>query len=722
MAERPASRDTPPSAASPLRFGDCRFDPGSGLLWREGREIALPPRPLRLLEAFLERPGRTLGRTQLLDSVWEGEIVEEDALTQAVSVLRTALGDDRRDPRYIQTLHGRGYRFIAELEPAEPAQDDSRPGQRPGPQPRRTPAATIRRSSPGSRLLLALAVVVLIAAAAWALVGESATAPSDAVPLRYALALPAGFRPAEFSPGSVALSPDGRTVALVGYGEDGSHILVKGPGDYGLRVLSGTEQGYAPFFAPAGDRIAFFRGPDAGLAVVELASGASRFLTPVADPPHRGAWAADGHLYFSEGRRGLLRVAETGGEAEVVLRPSEAAGETRFLDVQTAGARRLLITVGTREMTSWNEARVQSFDLDTGKVRTLVDGGLSPHLLGDTLLYGRRGRLLAGRIGGDGRLHDVGAVIDDLSTFGLVGAAQFAVANGALAFLGGGERDVRTEVSLVDGHGTRQRLPLHPGTYLSVDADESGRRLALWTAGDFGHVWTYDLDRQTLTRQTRDWQNMAPLWRPSSDQIVYTSVRGGAYELRLKSVAETGPGATILEADVRILAGSWSPDGSQLVYVRHGKDGESGIRLLDLDTGSDRLLVAGRYDESAPALSPDGQWLAYTSAENGERQVYLTRPGAPSTRLQVSAHGGGRPRWSADGRHILYVSGGGLMRVRLDLAGTRRLGAAETVLDGPLLPGFDILPDGGFLVIEELEPPPPATELRIRRLAVDTVW
>jgi DNA-binding winged helix-turn-helix (wHTH) protein len=82
----------PVAARGVVRFGDCRFDPGSGLLWRDGNEIALTPRTSRLLEAFLEQPGAVLGRGQLLESVWDGDIVEEDALTQAVSLLRTALG------------------------------------------------------------------------------------------------------------------------------------------------------------------------------------------------------------------------------------------------------------------------------------------------------------------------------------------------------------------------------------------------------------------------------------------------------------------------------------------------------------------------------------------------------------------------------------------------------------------------------------------------------
>lgn len=703
MSERPDSPPEPGVASGPeLRFGDCRFDPASGLLYRDGEEINLAPRPLRLLQAFLRQPGRTLSRGELLESVWDGEIVEEDALTQAVSVLRTALGDDRREPRYIQTLHGRGYRFVAGVQRRERQEP---PGV--------VPPATVAVRARTSSWALPVAVLALLVAVAWSLVGENIAAPRADTPLRYALALPEGFRPAEYSPGAVALSPDGRWVAMVGYGEGGSRILVKGPEDFGLRVLAGTENGYAPFFSPAGGELAYFAEAGSEITVVDLETGGTRGVAPFAAGPNRGAWTADGDIYFTDGRRGLLRVPETGGEPTVVRSPSEAAGEARFLDVQTAGPGKLLLTVGMLEMGSWNEASVQLLDLRTGQARELLTGGLSPVLVGDSVLYGRQGRVLAAALTDDGVAQAAATLVDDLSTFGLSGAAQFAVAgDGSLAYIAGGERDIRTAVTRVDPDGGRTRLPLRADIYVTLDADRDGRRLALWTGADFGHVWTYDLERETLTRQTREGQNMAPSWRPGSDQIVYTSVRAGRYQLRLKGVAERGPGEAILEADARVVAGSWSPDGERLAYVRDGEEGRD-IRILTLATGQDRPLIAGPYDERSPAISPDGRWLAYTSEETGERQVYLTSFEHPDTRLQVSAHGAGTPVWSAGGDRILYVSGGSLMAVDFIAEPAPRLGPARTVLEGPLLPTFDVLPDGGILIIEEVPPPPPVDELRM---------
>src|SRR3954454_18516427 len=126
-----------------VSFGPFAFDPDSRLLWRDGAEIALPPRVLGVLEALLDRAGQVVARQDLLDRVWKDAFVTDTSLAEAVSVLRQALGDDAQSPRYIQTVHRRGYRLLVmptsgpaaasqvqtELEPGpDPGQTGVRPG------------------------------------------------------------------------------------------------------------------------------------------------------------------------------------------------------------------------------------------------------------------------------------------------------------------------------------------------------------------------------------------------------------------------------------------------------------------------------------------------------------------------------------------------------------------------------------------------------------------
>jgi len=108
-----------------ISFGPFAFDPQNRLLWRDEAEIALPPRVLGVLEALLERAGEVVARQDLLDRVWKDAFVTDTSLAEAVSFLRQALGDDPQSPRYIQTVHRRGYRFLAPV---------LGPGVRPGPE------------------------------------------------------------------------------------------------------------------------------------------------------------------------------------------------------------------------------------------------------------------------------------------------------------------------------------------------------------------------------------------------------------------------------------------------------------------------------------------------------------------------------------------------------------------------------------------------------------
>ena len=98
-----------------IEFGAFRYDSESRVLSRDNEEMSLSPRVLAVLESLLKRPGKIVAKEAVLESAWDGAFVGEDSLTQAISQLRSALGDDPQRPRYIQTIPKRWYRFIAEV-------------------------------------------------------------------------------------------------------------------------------------------------------------------------------------------------------------------------------------------------------------------------------------------------------------------------------------------------------------------------------------------------------------------------------------------------------------------------------------------------------------------------------------------------------------------------------------------------------------------------------
>jgi len=114
-----------------ITFGGYRFEPSSGRLWLREREIRLTPKAAAVLAALVARAGELVTKQALFASLWPDTIVSDDALTSCVRELRKALADNVKQPRFIETRHRRGYRFIADAAgaPAERARIAEREGK-----------------------------------------------------------------------------------------------------------------------------------------------------------------------------------------------------------------------------------------------------------------------------------------------------------------------------------------------------------------------------------------------------------------------------------------------------------------------------------------------------------------------------------------------------------------------------------------------------------------
>jgi len=110
-----------------LKIGDWQFYVGSHELGRNGKIIRLEPRVASLLLYLARRPGEPVSRTALLEALWPGVVVSDEALTNAVNKLRRAFGDDRANPRVIETIPKTGYRLILPVQPFESVTDRSLP-------------------------------------------------------------------------------------------------------------------------------------------------------------------------------------------------------------------------------------------------------------------------------------------------------------------------------------------------------------------------------------------------------------------------------------------------------------------------------------------------------------------------------------------------------------------------------------------------------------------
>ncbi|HET8819675.1 MAG TPA: tetratricopeptide repeat protein [Xanthomonadaceae bacterium] len=169
------------------RFDDVEVDLAAHQVRRAGAELSLEPKAFAVLAALLENAGTALERDQLLDRVWGHRHVTPNVLNRVVAQLRKVLGDDAEHPRYIQTLHSLGYRFIADVERGDPPPPNIAPvpvaalvpeRDRHAGDPLATPGPAPAKTSRRSKWLPATALLLLAAVVAWMLFpGQSAPPP-----------------------------------------------------------------------------------------------------------------------------------------------------------------------------------------------------------------------------------------------------------------------------------------------------------------------------------------------------------------------------------------------------------------------------------------------------------------------------------------------------------------------------------------------------------------
>ena len=140
-------------------------------------------------------------------------------------------------------------------------------------------------------------------------------------------------------------------------------------------------------------------------------------------------------------------------------------------------------------------------------------------------------------------------------------------------------------------------------------------------------------------------------------------------------------------------------------YVGSGTGRDIGVLSMDGERSWQSLLNSAAT-EYAPALSPDGTWIAYTSDETGQDEVYVERFSDLGNKEQISTGGGRSPVWSPDGTELFYrnLSGSRMMVVPIVTEPTLTPGTARVVFEGTYFQAegrrYDLAPDGRFLMIK----------------------
>ena len=634
-------------------FGPYRFIPGDGL-WRDGCAVPLPPRALGVLTALLTTPGGVVTKQQLMDAVWPGTFVTESSLLEAIGLLRDTLGDDRKQPTYIQTVHRRGYRFIGSLTRSETRSVAFANGGTEG-----------DRTDALRPILIACAtyaVTTVCVAIVFAIFGQH---PIDQRTSRFSISLPSD---AAIDPmrGSVAVSLDGSRVVYVATESGRSQLFLRSVDRDEPVAIAGTEDARDPFFSPDGQWIGFFaRG---SLQKVRAAGGTPIVLS-AARAGAGGIWTADDTIVFGGGPGGgIARVSASasarpigspGDSPVVIAAPAAGSRDLRlgWPDV-LPGDRGVLFTSMTL-----GGSDVGVIDLRSGK-RTLIaeQAAFARYSPTGHVVFERQGRLEAARFS-LATLTTTTAptpIVSGISRGDMLEGPRFAFSKtGALVYVPAlvDERDA--PLHWLDARGQLERVPLPAPGAGSIDIAPDQRQLALTMDGESGpSVWVGDTTHGELRRLISEGQSVSPAWRPDGLEIAFAFSKAGPFNLFTKPADGNGGAAPLIASPWNQFPTSWRSDASQLAFTEFQPLTGADIWVLDVATRQRRTLVRTLFDETWARFSPDGRWIAYMSNESGRWEVYVLSSSGDGPRLRVSANGGVWPCWSLDGKTVYFSANG----------------------------------------------------------------
>jgi dipeptidyl aminopeptidase/acylaminoacyl peptidase len=238
----------------------------------------------------------------------------------------------------------------------------------------------------------------------------------------------------------------------------------------------------------------------------------------------------------------------------------------------------------------------------------------------------------------------------------------------------------RGQLVLTDAAGDVVQNLGPPYRTLSMALSPDSKRLALEVANaenKSADIWIMDVPGASVSRLTSFAGAMrtfsVPVWSPSGDRVLATSFTGQLWVSRPdRPNAPTQPLTHELDG-----AGGfptdWSPDGRYVVVDQWDATTQTDIWLLPTDPeGTPEEYAKTRYFEGGGRVSPDGNWLAYTSHESGRPLIFLDTFPQPTSRIVVTSASGEWPRWSTDGRALYYIGPEStVMRASLSLEGDR---------------------------------------------------
>jgi Tol biopolymer transport system component/DNA-binding winged helix-turn-helix (wHTH) protein len=600
-----------PSLPVLLSFGPFELNTQSGELQKNAIRIRLSGQPVRILLVLLERCGQVVSREELRQQIWtDGTFVDfEGGLNAAINKLRRALSDSAENPRYVETIPSRGYRFIGALDPVVSLASAAPDAQRAAGIDRPTARPTLSRQ----RLLWWLAAAACLIGG-FVLVQRLRSHRSSLVQWQFTQLTQDG----EFSD-SPASSRDGQ---LLGYSlqKDGTRDLyVKHlSGGQPIRLTFDGAGNTMPDFSPDGSKIVFRSNRDGG-GIYEIAAfgGETRLLARGGlDPKYSpdgtkvAFWIGDDSVVPTIPGNGAVWVVPSKGGAPFRV---GARLTTARRPIWSPDGRRLLL-IGYASRRLWEASSLDWWTISEN-TDVVAKTGIRDALLKAGLEHP----------GYDNYSNGPG------NTLILPAPACWLAEGGRIIFsaLTGDARNLWSTQISADGKiaGATQRLTEGSGN--ETNASCAANNTVVFAKKTFaGDLWSFPFD--------------------------------------LGAGKPTGPPVQLTHGPSIIREGpSVSADGQRVAFSRL-ESSEMSVWIHDVTSGKETKLAASSFAQRFPVIAPSGDRVAYSSYENDRRFLYVGAPGGVPERV---CDGCVRPTdWSRDGRKLLTFKGSPYQVSLLDVA------------------------------------------------------
>ncbi|MBI3449662.1 MAG: protein kinase [Acidobacteria bacterium] len=554
--------------------------------------------------------------------------------------------------------------------------------------------------APGRRSSLVLVTVVALLVAAGFAAGFLLRKPTTPAVLHATIDLPPQIKldPENLT---LALSPDGRTLAFTGFTTGGNSQIWIRPLDAASAVpLAGTEGATCPFWSPDGRYLGFFA--DRKLKKVPASGGTSQTLCD-APTGRGGTWSRNGVIVFAPGIFGGLYQIPAAGGTPSALTTAGKEGQTDRLPHFMPDGKHVLFYSGKAVDDGHNG--IYALDLATKKISLVMNtNSEAQYLENGYIAYVREGNLQIQPFD-PVSLRPKGDPVPiaekvRFSAYRWTGAVTVSAAGPVIFQTGSGaSKDLLTWYDL---DGKKLATIGEPTSFGDFTLSPDGQRaLVTLSAGDSKpDLWSFDLHRGVGSKFTftPGFYN-GTAWSPDGEQIAYSNYPSIFIKLANGASGER----SIFTTSASIIAvNDWSPDGRSIVFSQLGNQAGWDLLTVPVSGGAPQPFLASPANEKNGRFSPDGKWLLYLSDETGRDEVYVVPYPGPGGKWQISSGGAYEAAWLGDGHQIAVTTiEYSLLAVDVQARGSSlAVGASHPLFGGVAIVGaFQITRDGKKILV-----------------------